>query len=151
MPNDNPAKSYIEAVMARADGATAGPWKRHVYQSGSVSVATSGKQWFDICHVKQMVPDEKLAWSDDESTDAGVQRLANANFTAHARQDIPTLAKMLLRAIEALEERAKALTKESDNAYNGESYQLANMLQCEADYCTQALADINALAAKGSQ
>lgn len=138
MPNDNPAKSYIEAVMARADGATAGPWKRHVYQSGSVSVATSGKQWFDICHVKQMVPDEKLAWSDDESTDAGVQRLANANFTAHARQDIPTLAKMLLRAIKALE----FITEESDCDREADDR--------VKDACWAALADINDMA-KGSQ
>lgn len=87
MPTDNQAaKSYIEAVMARADGATGGPWK---------IVRTSGAM--GPCHYidagTEREPSLIEAWSE-----------ANEVFIAHARQDIPTLAKMLLRAVEGLHE-----------------------------------------------
>jgi hypothetical protein len=82
MPNDNQAaKSYIEAVIARADGAT-----------------------------------------------------VNLTFAIHARQDIPTLAKIALWAIEALEE----LTEDTPHSREG-------------TIAHDALLEINALAAKGSQ
>lgn len=130
MPNNNqPAKSYIEAVMARADGATKGPW------------ANDDPSWKALNDITVWSPNPDVsicnmggAISACDDVSEAEQNFRNGEFVAHARQDIPTLAKMLLRAIEALES-----TRQCDS------------IGAVIEIRTAALADINALAAKGSQ
>lgn len=134
MPNDNQAaKSYIEAVMARADGATEGPWKAlrigdpelgPLIIAAPTESASYGLTLFKEAHQEQTY----------------VQVCADFLFASEARQDIPTLAKMLLRAIEALDDVREYSETHADPQL-GQTLRLAVL----------ALADINALAAKGSQ
>lgn len=136
MPNDNqPAKSYIEAVMARADGATKGPW------------ANDDPSWKALNDITVWSPNPDVsicnmggAISACDDVSEAEQNFRNGEFVAHARQDIPTLAKIALRAIEALEEAV-----DEDCEYPEDD---ALALRMKA---ARALADINALAAKGSQ
>lgn len=138
MPNDNQtAKSYIEAVMARADAATGGPWseshsgdygmavREEVLDSDGLPLAESVRGSMQ-CVIR--TPE------DQHNANAVRQGRKDFEFIAHARQDIPTLAKMLLRAIEALEE----LTEDTPHSREG-------------TIAHDALLEINALAAKGSQ
>ena len=115
----NAAKSYIEAVMARADAATPGPWGRE-----------------DTANAHCMI----TAGVDEDGAHryvADVYDEEDVPFIAHARQDIPTLAKMLLRAIGGLEASSLAVRQGGPSEV--------------PEIVTDALADINALAAKGSQ
>ena len=124
MPNDNqPAKSYIETVMARADVATKElvldpSCQRRDWENGIVG---NNGGLLEILNAKWGTSRNVLSMNCDD-----------AEFFFHARQDIPTLGKMLLRAIGALEEYDDASEFPSNRA-------------------AKALADINALAAKGSQ
>ena len=121
----NAAKSYIEAVMARADGATPGPWKADVDD--------------DYLYQRLVVTDDDThIMAESLSVNRDVKNSAkNFAFAAHARQDIPNLAKMLLRAIAALE-----------------SIDDDDMRCCDVSVSEKiahvALAEINAMA-KGSQ
>lgn len=127
MPNDNqPAKSYIEAVMARADGATPQRWHFDgiVMREGVEYVVANHEPSGGQCQVRQ----------DDFR--AGKWDFLNEPYN---KRDTQTLAKIALRAIEALEDVANNRCEyESDG----------RMMRAAAK---NVLADINALAAKGSQ
>lgn len=115
----NDAKSYIATVLARADGATPGFGADHDYWAYRSNNGTIQAGDGDII--------------------AFVTRFKDGVFIKCARQDIPTLGKIALRAIDVL----KFITEESDCDREADDR--------VKDACWAALADINALAAKGSQ
>lgn len=123
----NDAKSYIATVLARADGATKGPW--YFCENGTTSF---------IGRPDPGDGDDVVCCRDTNDVHPGeaavsIERFKrDGPFIAASRQDIETLAKIALRAIEALEEYDDASEFPSNRA-------------------AKALADINALAAKGSQ
>lgn len=129
MPS-NAAKSYIDAVMARADGATEGPFEPEYDADEKVFLVKSPDD--------SIVAEVYDCYGFQGCVDKGTAR-SNAHFIAASRQDIPTLAKIARRAIKTLEGVA------------------ISQCDCESDgrmiraVAAKALADINALAAKGSQ
>lgn len=116
MPNDNQAaKSYIEAAMARADGA-----------ADCAACEGEGEVWAD-----------GLAHSQSYRGPSMPCPSCGGRSVNH---DAQTLAKMALRAIEALGETRANLTLRISDSTTWQTRQI-----------DEALADINALAAKGSQ
>ena len=135
MPNNNqPAKSYIATVLARADAATKGPW--YFCENGTTSF---------IGRPDPGDGDDVVCCRDTNDVHPGeaavsIERFKrDGPFIAASRQDIETLAKIALRAIDVL----KFITEESDCDREADDR--------VKDACWAALADINALAAKGSQ
>lgn len=142
MPTDNqPAKSYIATVLARADAATPGG------SDGGWLARYGGGSPDPTRHYATKVQHMEIRrdgdnYGDDIIAANGTYVLMSENdakFIAASRQDSPTLGKMLLRAIKTLEGVA---ISQCDCESDG------RMIRAAA---AKALAAINALAAKGSQ
>ena len=84
----------LDQIQARADKATAGPWevdRNHPFSSDIVGIYSSGAKKYVV-----------MVDEDDPTTDA------EANFIAHAREDIPALLAMV-REQRAVIERVREL------------------------------------------
>ena len=144
MPTDNqPAKSYITAVLARADAATedgAPQYRVEEHEDGFLLTwLVVNKNNDELERWEAWIP--QGGYVDKERQARNVATLLNQcdAETKHARQDIETLAKIALRAIKTLE---GAAISQCDCESDG------RMIRAAA---AKALADINALAKKGSQ
>ena len=87
--------NWIDEVLKRAEAATPGPWydipeKNNTFHPDSVS-----DHW--ICPQATLAGDYILRIDNIRNDDA-----QNADFIAHARQDVPELCARLKRAIEEL-------------------------------------------------
>ena len=79
---------YLDEIQARADAATDGPWAAIERALGDVYIAELG--------MYGVAWDEPAEWHDSDEAP-----LADAEFIAHARTDVPRLVAAL-RAVEAL-------------------------------------------------
>lgn len=79
---------YLDEIQARADAATDGPWAAIERALGDVYIAELG--------MYGVAWDEPAEWHDSDEAS-----LADAEFIAHARTDVPRLVAAL-RAVEAL-------------------------------------------------
>ena len=85
---------YLDEIQARADAATDGPWAAIERALGDVYIAELG--------MYGVAWDEPAEWHDSDEAS-----LADAEFIAHARTDVPRLVAAL-RAVEALCAEARA-------------------------------------------
>ena len=78
----------LEAIQARADAATAGPWREFI--SDVYAIKGCGVPVCSDCrevHLAEIVADE----------DEADNREADAEFIAHAREDVPALIREVSR------------------------------------------------------
>lgn len=109
--------NYIDEVLARAEKATPGPW---FYAYEYTSIVTRGPQ----LGATGCCTSEGPGWfSIDLDGDClGGESSANAGFIAHARTDVPELARRLKRAI-----------REMRLSIDEELYRIADELEAPLD------------------
>ena len=100
--------STLDAIQARADAATAGPWEAHL---GHGAWMIQDDSCDDIATVH-----DRMGIDDDPQAEA------NASFIINARSDLPTLVAAL-RAVEAVHVMSCELSV--SNCDKGESCPLA--------------------------
>lgn len=113
----------IEAIAARADAATPGPWRRH--DTRDYAEIHNGDSWG-----KAMAPIALVGDADD------------ADFIAHAREDIPALlthiAELTARAEKAEAKLARAvedIAKYATNVHTCKFGKDCAMAMCNHEYC----------------
>jgi hypothetical protein len=84
-------KTYTDECLERTKIATEGPWK--TYKTHDASFADG---------IRQEQTQEDIICGSIDYEQRGVYTQADAEFIAHARTDVPELARRLNRAIEAL-------------------------------------------------
>jgi hypothetical protein len=80
--------TYLDEVDARAEAATGGPWKNHTPNPRTTMVQAVYSEWLDA------IPEAQ------DSEVAGGMSPRDAEFIAHARQDLPALSKALRAVLE---------------------------------------------------
>lgn len=90
-----------DAIRQRVEKATKGPWRKATREEAAWWY---GPVFTEDCVIVSKPEEMAVAATNDDGilTD---QEIANAEFIAHARQDVPAL----LAALEASEQRVKAL------------------------------------------
>ncbi len=96
----------LDAIEARAERATKGPWKYVSVYDEVLSLAVDGKREGVCC-----------TWSSDGDVFHGVNQDNNADFIANARDDVPAL---VARVREFEEENAKLREKRLSNLESAE-------------------------------
>ena len=91
------AEEWLDAIQARADGATKGPWG--CYGDGAHEVFDAGEYSDGDC---------------GEVVAAVIDKLSDAVFIAEAREDIPALLKEVER-LRAENERLRAALDQKEN------------------------------------
>lgn len=125
-PGDGPVKPLgLDAIRARADAATSGPWVVHHENAHFPDEA-------DVVYMTSKSDFEPIRSNGSYAEDSGYMSNENAEFIAHAREDIPAL----LAALAAEKARADSMTQLCDT--NIESAQL---WKARADEAEQRIAD----------
>lgn len=92
--------STLDAIQARADAATEGPWRMED-NSHPVFIGSLGDLWTDDNDEKYPSFVANVGSYYNEAEKARV--LANGSFTAHARADIPRLVAALRESVGLLQ------------------------------------------------
>ena len=93
------ATDRLDAIEARANAATEGPWN-HWPEAGWIELFQQGPDGpYDVVEVLANGIRPNLGWGSDGIYGDGPER--DADFIAHARQDVPALVAAL-RAVLAL-------------------------------------------------
>jgi hypothetical protein len=92
------AREWLDAVEARANAATEGPWV--VETPESVYGHDGGPDWAEL----RWVSDEATV-ADDDPPWIGPVGTADAEFIAHARTDVPALVAALRAVLDLAVER----------------------------------------------
>ena len=115
----------LDAIRARADAATPGPW-RYVrdtdgYRDAGFFVEPAGDIDFDwddyivaACDTRTIVEEEGIDWEArglPGNPGFGVMKLNDADFIAHAREDIPALVAEIDR-LRAENDQVRAMLKQ---------------------------------------
>lgn len=114
-PSADPPKPDLQAIRERAEKATPGPWSaedRRRAALKNIRVIAGREDVCELSHVHQRDYQGSFR-GDHAAADAlDIIGLANADFIAHARQDIPDL----LAYVERLESSLARVTLERDEA-----------------------------------
>ena len=100
----------LDAIEARANAATAGPWEPETYVHNGVD----GKTWFAM-GPSHLITTERLASPEREITDwdgEEMQACKDATFMAAARSDVPTLCAEVRRLRELCGKAGKWIDEE---------------------------------------
>lgn len=109
-----PLERWLAEVEKRSEAATKGPW----------SVEYDAETWDGDFYAQSWVETKVDTWCPVQSNSTADQMLdqrETAEFIAHSRTDLPTLVKLLRKAIEQRDEQIKHFNRhdeESINHYN---------------------------------
>lgn len=87
------ATDRLDAIEARANAATEGPWARFSTHLGAVQMVCPDTDWYERQHVNDVV----IATLSSEPT---------AEFIAHARTDVPALVAALRAVLDLHQPKA---------------------------------------------
>jgi len=114
---------YLKQIEERAAKATEGPWEPIYNGNSLLSIASTSKKKCiaQSVHVgpsgKHPLPGETIRFFPQ----AGSQEAKEFDFIAHARQDVPTLCKLLRAAIRELSQGSRiAFEAEAKEILGGE-------------------------------
>ena len=112
----------LDAIEARAEAATPGPWTARLRDDMWEINDGSGSNFVSIVE-SCWLPDDC-----DAGQYGGIPDVDDARFIAHARADIPALVAELRAAREVVEAAPVAITLRTDEAFYGAMNRLADAL-----------------------